>query len=1162
MLTIIRKRLLLSGFVMCVSAPLHARSATEDMLMGKLFFGENHRREDIVQDALERLDMIAPNDPDVLAARVRYLVRRGRIDDARSTLQRLAERAPGSAALQSAQTTLMLTTPQGRQQLQQARLLATTGHTAEALAAYRTLFAGAFPSDALALEYWRVVANTADGKAEAITRLQALNRDHPGNNDLRLTLAGLLFSVQRDAEGFETLRPVAQSGRDHDDAADMWFAQIQDMPQSENRLAALKSFIAIFGTGRSADMARKMLAADTAQWQNPAFRARMRGLQNVTTNRMAQAEPDLRRVLAQAPDDGEILGALGIIESRRGNRNRAVTRLSRAIQQAPNSTNRSKWESLLQTNRYWQFINAGDAALAAGRIPLAGQKYRQASLIDNQDSYAPEGLGDVAMAQHDPVAAERYYKKALRLDKENTSVLRSLFRLYRARSTAEADAFAQRLSTRQKRAVDDLVRGMHDDMLADEAAQLENRSQWAQAARIQQQRFQADPGNPWTVYHLAKDLAAMGRVAEADMVFNQAESRTPQDATLLYAHALYLSSTDRDAEALTVLHTMPQSGWDGTMKDLAERIRVSQLLVKARALRDAGHEKQAIALLEAEPPSDRTDLELADWAQQDMKWNRAMFYEQRVLWRSPESLEGRLGVAEILASERRKFPARHNADLAQRQHEPEIRESLNLLRRVAYVRMVAGDKNEARRLYATLSQQAQNAPPGMDSALALRDAARFDAANHHPRDALALYHQDIVASGIAPAVPRDNVTFTRLTRTMDNEDWLKRGVRSDAGDLYRQQNIMVTLDYDYWGLSGNSGYSRMRAGSAMLEADGPLGDGTAQLRADFVDMTAGTFDTDSTGHYAPLWATCFAATCQGETHQNAMGVSIAAGWFNRRWQGDLGTTPIGMKVVTIAGGGSYRGTMGPLGYVLNIHHRPLTNSLLSLGGQRDPNTGKIWGGVRASGVTWNLSYDTGGRHGVWANPSIDLLNGKNVQDNWRVRWMAGYYYKVINQPNRRVTVGLSNMLWHYGVDASGYTLGKGGYYSPQEYLSFSIPVWWRQRTRHWSWELGASISWSTSSTSSSMRYPIKRLLDGGRSAAFTDRDSRESGGSSSGLGYTAQGVIERRINPHFSIGAGIDVQEARNYTPSHAFVFLHYFQHAWDGDMDLPPQPLIPYAQW
>ena len=74
--------------------------------------------------------------------------------------------------------------------------------------------------------------------------------------------------------------------------------------------------------------------------------------------------------------------------------------------------------------------------------------------------------------------------------------------------------------------------------------------------------------------------------------------------------------------------------------------------------------------------------------------------------------------------------------------------------------------------------------------------------------------------------------------------------------------------------------------------------------------------------------------------------------------------------------------------------------------------------------------------------------------------MTGYYYKVINENNRRVTVGLNNMIWHYDKDLSGYTLGQGGYYSPQEYLSFAVPVTWRQRTENWSWELGGSVSWS------------------------------------------------------------------------------------------------------
>ncbi|WP_163365650.1 hypothetical protein, partial [Enterobacter asburiae] len=39
------------------------------------------------------------------------------------------------------------------------------------------------------------------------------------------------------------------------------------------------------------------------------------------------------------------------------------------------------------------------------------------------------------------------------------------------------------------------------------------------------------------------------------------------------------------------------------------------------------------------------------------------------------------------------------------------------------------------------------------------------------------------------------------------DDWLKRGIRSDAADLYRQQDLNVTLEHDFWGSSGTGGYS-------------------------------------------------------------------------------------------------------------------------------------------------------------------------------------------------------------------------------------------------------------------------------------------------------------------------------------------------------------------
>ena len=142
---------------------------------------------------------------------------------------------------------------------------------------------------------------------------------------------------------------------------------------------------------------------------------------------------------------------------------------------------------------------------------------------------------------------------------------------------------------------------------------------------------------------------------------------------------------------------------------------------------------------------------------------------------------------------------------------------------------------------------------------------------------------------------------------------------------------------------------------------------------------------------------------------------------NRAW--DIGTTPMGFEVVDVVGSLSYSNDLGPIGYTLNAHRRPISSSVLAFAGQKIPIPTPP-GGVRATGGGVSMSYDKGEANGIWSSLSADSLTGKNVEDNWRVRWMTGYYYKLINQNNERLTVGVSNMLWHYDKDLSGYSLGR------------------------------------------------------------------------------------------------------------------------------------------
>ena len=1135
-------------------------SPQQKQLLEQVRLGESTQREDLVRQSLDRLELIDPNNPDVMAARFRYLLRQGDTAGAQKELDRLKTMAPTSEAYKSSRSSMSLSSPDGRQALQQARLLATTGHTAEGIAAYDKLFAGSPPDGDIATEYWTLVAKVPARRNEAINQLKSINASRPGDSQLQNSLAQLLFQSGRRDEGFAVLRQMANSNSGRNAASSIWYQQIKDTPVSDASVKALQDYLQVFSEGDSVELARTQLAQQQQQLSDPAFRAKAQGLAAVEAGQGERAVSELQQAVSANHADSEAVGALGQAYSQKGDRARAVAQFEKAIALDPQSENRDKWDSLLKVNRYWLLIQQGDAALKANNPGQAERYYQQARNTDNTDSYAVLGLGDAAMARKDSASAERYYRQALRMDSGNSNAVRGLANLYRAESPEKATQFIQSLSASQRRSIDDIERSLSNEKLAQQAEQLENQGNYAQAAEIQRRRLAMDPGNVWITYRLSRDLYSSGQRSQADTLMRNLASQKPGDPEQVYAYGLYLSGNDQDRAALAHLNTLPQSQWNDNIRELGDRLQGNQVLETANRLRDSGKEREAEELLRQQPPSTRIDLILADWAQQRGDTAAAKAAYETVLKREPQNADAILGLTEahIAAGDKSAAQATLATLPATPQGEPP---SINMQRRIALAQAGLGNTDTAQQTFSRLIPQAKSQPPSMESALVLRDAARFQAANGQPKAALETYKDTMVASGITPTRPADNDTFTRLTRNDERDDWLKRGVRSDAGDLYRQQDVNVTLQHEYWGSSGTGGYSDLKAHTTMLHVDAPLSDGRMFFRTDMVNMDAGSFSTASNGSFNPKWGTCASTPCYGQTSQTADGASVAVGWENSTWAMDIGTTPMGFEVVDVVGGISYSSDIGPLGYTVNAHRRPVSSSMLAFAGQVDPNTHKTWGGVRSTGGGVSVSYDKGEANGIWSSLNADSLTGENVADNWRVRWMTGYYYKLINANNERLTVGLSNMLWHYDKDLSEYTLGQGGYYSPQQYVSFALPINWRKRTENWSWELGGSVSWSHSKSNDGKRYPIQSLIpvEPGR---YGDRSEPEEGSSSSGTGYTARAIIERRVTSNWFVGLGVDIQEAKDYTPSHALMYVRYSAAGWQGDMDIPPQPLMPYAEW
>lgn len=572
-----------------------ATTPAQEHLLEQVRLGEASNREDLVRQSLYRLELIDPNNPDLIAARMRYLLRQGDTAGAQKELERLTKLAPDSPELKASRNEMKSNTGEGRQALQQARLLGVAGKVDEAIAAYEKLFGGVPDDVDAAIEYWTLVARLPARHSEGVSQLKKLNASAPGNVSLLTALAKQMFADNKPQEGFAYLAEMARSASGRGIAADMWFSEVKSMPVSKASVQALQQFLLQFPTGSVAANARVLLDQQQAQLQDPTFRARSEGLAAVKSGNTSQAVADLQKAVQADSRDSDAVGALGQAYSQRGDRARAVAQLNKAIAMDPDSPNRGKWDSLLQTNRYWLLIKQGDNALKAGQLSQAQNYYAQAQRVDRTDSYAVLGLGDVAAARKASSAAERYYQQALRLDRGNNLAVRGLANLYRAESPEKASAWIAGLPAAQRRSIDDIERSLTNDRLEKQAQALESQGNWAQAAEVQRRRLALEPDSVWITYRLARDLVSAGERQEADALMRAMVNRQPQDAERIYASGLYLSGNDQDDLALAQIAALPRSAWTDNIRELEARLQSDRVLRQANQLRDSGEEAQAIA---------------------------------------------------------------------------------------------------------------------------------------------------------------------------------------------------------------------------------------------------------------------------------------------------------------------------------------------------------------------------------------------------------------------------------------------------------------------------------------------------------------------------------------------------------------------------------------
>lgn len=227
---------------------------------------------------------------------------------------------------------------------------------------------------------------------------------------------------------------------------------------------------------------------------------------------------------------------------------------------------------------------------------------------------------------------------------------------------------------------------------------------------------------------------------------------------------------------------------------------------------------------------------------------------------------------------------------------------------------------------------------------------------------------------------------------------------------------------------------------------------------------------------------------------------------------------------------------------LTGERRAVTDSLLSWAGARDPLSGRVWGGVVRSGGRAQLEYSAGPAT-LYAGGGYAAFTGESVADNGRVEAGAGLSYAVFRRPEEELIAGLDLVYFGYEKNLRHFTLGHGGYFSPQSYAALNLPLDWRGRSEEFSWRLGGTIGFASWREKSSALFPTDAGLQAQvQAAAEADPTilARYPGQSRTGVTGGVRADLEYRLAPQLGLGTALRYDRAANWNEARGLVYLRY----------------------
>ncbi|NKC30966.1 cellulose biosynthesis protein BcsC [Falsiroseomonas selenitidurans] len=285
------------------------------------------------------------------------------------------------------------------------------------------------------------------------------------------------------------------------------------------------------------------------------------------------------------------------------------------------------------------------------------------------------------------------------------------------------------------------------------------------------------------------------------------------------------------------------------------------------------------------------------------------------------------------------------------------------------------------------------------------------------------------------------------------------------------------------------------------------------------------------------------ASQASETESSQSGVALGAAYARGGFAVDIGTTPLGFLQENVVGGIEIAPEIGD-GVRLRVtaERRAMTDSLLSWGGLRDPGQGSIWGGVVRTGGRVQVEFASGDTNFYVAGGYFSMT-GEGVAENSRMEAGAGFQTPIWRSATEELVTGLDLVYFAYDKNLRFFTLGHGGYFSPQSFIAANVPIDWRGRSNNFTYRAGASIGLTTFTEDRAELFPNDAALQAqlqARANSETGVDAFYAGQTKTGLTGGLRGDLEYMLTPQLRIGGALRFDQAADWSETRGLVYARY----------------------